>query len=80
VRISREFHELLQALLQPGTDNAGCILFLLQKLRRYNHVGIDRPQRYVELLRSHFTPPPRLAQGILVADHQRRLDLLAEPH
>ena len=67
-----------QALLQSRSDDARGVLLFLQQLRGNDDVGIDGPERHAELLRGQLAPVVGLAQRILVADHERRLHLVAE--
>ena len=58
-----------------GPDSAGAKMLLTQQPRGHDDIGINRPERYFQILSGANSPVLRFAQGIFVANYDRRADL-----
>ena len=70
--------ELGQQCLEPGADRAGAIVLFIQQPRGHHDVGINCPERHLHLLGGADSPVLRFAQGVFVANYDRRTDLFTK--
>ena len=70
--------KLWQEFLQPRANSAGAIVFLTQQPRGHDDVGINSPERYLQVLRGADSPVLSFAQGIFVANYDGRANLFAK--
>ena len=56
----------------------GGVLGFLEQLGRHDHISIYRPERHPKLIGREFSPVPRLAQWILVANDETCADFVTE--
>src|SRR5579864_3133106 len=70
--------ELWQQFLESGPDGAGAIVLFAQQPRGHHDVGINGPERYLQVLSGADSPLLSFAQGIFVANYDRRADLFTE--
>jgi len=78
--IGRGHKKPIEKCPEARGDGARRVLLLFEKLGGNNHIGIDRPQRHAQTVAGGLSPPLGFAQRVLIANHQTRSDLLAEPH
>ena len=70
--------ELRQQFLEPRADRAGAIVLFTQQPRGHDDVGINGPERYLQVLGGANSPVLSFAQGIFVANYDRRADLFTK--
>ncbi len=70
--------ELGQQRLEPRADRAGAIVLFTQQPRGHHDVGINGPERYLQVLGGADSPVLSFAQGIFVANYDRRADLFTK--
>ena len=70
--------ELLEVLLQSGSNDERGVLFLLEQLRRDDDVSVHRPQRNLEFPGNRLAPTAGLANRILIANHECGPNFLTE--
>jgi hypothetical protein len=70
--------ELRQQFLESGPDSAGAIVLFAQQSRGHDDVGIDGPERYLQVLGGVDSPVLSFAQGIFIANYNRRADLFTK--